>query len=244
SVPLATGRAVGEWVEVYARVELERRAQALAEIESFSATTGDLARLTASEAGAHRVDEANSMPSISGVQTTTGFRRPSSVPAPEPEVGTDSEQRPSAIEASTSAVASLAMPGRPGSSRPPASRRMWVGALLASLAGGVLAFLLFRGGGSTPATPSSGTQAPVATNAKIEKKTAPIETVRVEDLPTASPDVDAAPTEAPPAATAPRKFVSRRNARPAATVSASAPSCNPPFTIDDHGIKRLKAGCF
>ncbi|HVU02135.1 MAG TPA: serine/threonine-protein kinase [Polyangiaceae bacterium] len=259
SVPLATARAVGEWVERFGGPDLEKRTTLVQEIEGISTNPEDLARLEREPEGETSPPSVKPDLTSSAVQPVSGSRPripPPPIPPP-PKLEKDLEERSSKSHvtgASTSKVASLAVPvpAAPASlPKPPPPRSntaaMLIGALAACLGGGVLAFYLFgRGheaprvieGGPSPAAqapfPRATTESPgpgASPSAAAPAAESEEKGVDISDLPAAPPD------EAPGAS-------SGRRRAPHAAASAKPGLCDPPFFIDPNGIKRVKPGCF
>jgi serine/threonine-protein kinase len=241
SVPLATPRAIGEWVEHLAGVDLERRAQVVAEIESISTNPEDLAKLDEDYA-AEMLDDVVERRSSSAIRPAFASRPqlPPLTLAP-PRLDGEEPSYGSAAGPSTSQVTSLA------GAIPPATGRsgVFIAALAACAGGGAVAFLLFS---RQPhevhsSAPAAVRPAPavVAPPPKPERATPPTETVHIQDLPPAPPDDDVAaqddPTRPPAIRRAPKSTTSAKS------TPSNAAACNPPFTIDAAGIRRLKPGC-
>jgi serine/threonine-protein kinase len=237
----ATPRAVGEWVERMAGADLERRSQLVAEIESISTNPEDLAKLDEAYA-LEPIDDIVERQSVSSAVRPASASRPRVPPLALPVASTDAEDpsSASAAGASTSQVTSLAgaMPPQSGG-----RSSVFIAALAACLGGGAVAFLLFSRQGPTyhPVTAAPAPSVVVTASAEPTNTVPPTETVHIQDLPPAPPDDSKAAVD--PHAPA---FQSRKNARPSSSAkpNAAASACNPPFTIDASGIKRLKPGCW
>jgi serine/threonine protein kinase len=259
SIPVATGRTVGEWVERFAGPDLERRLALVADIESVSTSPEDLAKIE-KEDGAAPLPELPEQ-SVSTVQPVSGSRPripppPPRAPPPAPspikqrrEPEEHSSGSLSSAGSSTSQVSSLAVPNPMSVAASRGGASMWIGAIAACVGGGALAFYVFwpeEGGhsaGVAPSAPSgitSGAPAAVAPSSPGKAYvTPPTETVDIQDLPSAPPDVE---ENGVPGA-APRWTGGARRAPKAAPSAKPVDNCNPPFTVDATGIKRLKPGC-
>jgi serine/threonine protein kinase len=247
SGPLATARAVGEWVEHLAGADLERRAQLVSEIESISTNPDDLAKLD-SEFGVEMLDEVVERQSVSSaIRPASGSRpRIPRISGPRPSLP-EGEEASSASSAgqSTSQVTSLATPAEPNRGR----SGLFIAALAACLGGGATAFFLFSR--SEPYHPVSvdhaAASAPSAAPVEPAKVAPPTETVHVEDLPPAPAEEDVSGgNEGTAPATTPQP-VRRPSSKPGSNAqkqaTPAANACNPPYTIDPSGIRRLKPGC-
>jgi len=250
ATPLATPRSVGEWVERIAGVDLERRARLVADIESIATTPEELAGLD--EEDVEQLDEVVERSTASGVVQPVSGSRPRIPPPPlRPPAEADERSAASLVGASTSKVTNLVI-SQPQQPVRQGSYGLWIGAAVASVGGGVLAFLLLGHGqnppapvpavpmvAATPVSPASPTPPP-APSVHTPTPSA-IETVNIQDLPKDPPEDDVQFEKVPSTGTAAKparaKTSAGRPAKPAANL------CNPPFLIDANGIKRLKPGC-
>jgi len=239
----STPRAVGEWVEHLAGTELERRTQLVAEIECVSTSPEDLARLD-SDYAVEVLDDVVEQQSVSSVIRPATGSRPRIPPlgGPLAKVEPGEASYASSAGASTSQVTSLAGAVQ----RSPTRSGVFIGALAACLGGGAVAFFLFSQKAQDPAYhPASAAPPPVVSAAAPPTETShtapPTETVHIQDLPPAPPEEEAKPSPIPSAAPAVQQ--PRRVAKPASAKPTGNAACNPPFTIDANGIKRLKPEC-
>jgi serine/threonine protein kinase len=235
----ATPRAIGEWVEHLAGIELERRAQLVAEIESISTNPDDLAQLDSDYAVEVIEDVVERQSVSSGLRPATGSR-PRMPAMPLAKLEPEEASYASSAGPSTSQVTSLAGAVQ----RPQARSSVFIAALAACLGGGAVAFFLFSQKPHEPVyqpVPAAARPAPSPMAAPVEPShpSPPTETVHIQDLPPAPPEEEAkhAPGATPPVAQQVRR------SKPAAPKASAANSCNPPFTVDVNGIKRLKPGC-
>jgi serine/threonine-protein kinase len=241
SVP-ATPRAIGEWVEHLAGIELERRSQLVAEIESISTNPDDLAQLD-SDYAIEVIEDVVEQQSVSSAIRPAMASRPRIPAMPLARVEPEEASYGSSAGASTSQVTSLAgaIP------QPQARSSVFIAALAACLGGGAVAFFLFSQRVHEPTyqpVPAAARPEPsavVAAPPDPQRVSPPTETVHLQDLPPAPPD-DETKTAANPTPTAAQQVV-RHSSKPAAPKAPPANSCSPPFTIDANGIKRLKPGC-
>jgi serine/threonine-protein kinase len=245
STALATPRAIGEWVERLAGIDLERRSQLVAEIESISTNPEDLAKLDEDYA-AEMIDDVVERQSVSSAIRPASASRPRVPPLalPLPRLDGEEPSYASSAGASTSQVTSLAgaIPAANGRSG------LFIGALAACVGGGAVAFFLFspRAHDAYRPVPAAERPAPAAVQLppKPEHAVPPTETVHIQDLPPAPPDDDTKALDGDPLQHSTPTV--RRSSKPATSAKSSASSaaaCNPPFTIDATGIKRLKPGC-
>ncbi len=242
----ATPRAIGEWVEHLAGLDLERRSQLVAEIESISTNPEDLAKFDEDYAAELLDDSLVERQSMSSAVRPASASRPRvpplALPAP---ADADETSSASAAGASTSQVTSLAGAVSPTNSR----SSVFIGALAACLGGGAVAFFLFSRQAHdpgyhppAPAAERTGVTAPVS--AEVPHATPPTETVHIQDLPPAPPDDDAKKAADLAAHAAALQQPRRGTKTPSSkTANPTASGCNPPFTVDANGIKRLKPGC-
>ncbi|HEX4334614.1 MAG TPA: protein kinase [Polyangiaceae bacterium] len=239
----ATPRAIGEWVEHLAGFDLERRAQMVAEIESISTNPEDLAKFD-EDFDAELLDDAlvERQSVSSAVRPATGSRPrvpPLALAVRRPDG--DEPSYASSAGASTSQVTSLAGAVPPSNAR----SSVFIGALAACLGGGAVAFFLFSRQAHDPAYhPVSAAERPAVSAPSGSAHTAPpTETVHIQDLPPAPPDEEPkVPVDPVTHAPLPTQH---HSTKPASTkpVAVPANACNPPFTVDANGIKRLKPGC-
>jgi serine/threonine protein kinase len=244
SVALATPRAIGEWVERLAGIDLERRAQIVAEIESISTNPEDLAKLDEDYA-AEVIDDVVERQSVSSAIRPASASRPRVPPLalPDPRLYGEEPSSTSSAGPSTSQVTSLAgmVPQQSGRSG------VFIGALAACLGGGAVAFFLFSRQPHDTYKPVPAAQPPAAAAPapKPERAAPPVETVHIQDLPPAPPDDDTKSegSDDPMRRPVPAVRRSSKSTGSAKTGTPIAAACNPPFTIDATGIKRLKPGC-
>jgi serine/threonine protein kinase len=261
SIPVSTGRTVGEWVERFAGPDLERRLALVSEIESASTSPEDLAKMVEDE----DVTLALELPEqlLSAVQPVSGSRPRITPPLASAVKTPDAEDRSSGSLSlpgnTTSQVSNLTLPQTP----PPPARSnttsLWLGALGACVGGGVLAYFVFGVGNATSQTTVTGSPSPgvsvasprgaSGSNSAAQPFVAPpTETVNIADLPAAPPETDEnavfeqVPNPNPAPNAAPRTGAPGPRRLPRAP-AAPAVNCNPPFTIDATGIKRPKPGC-
>ncbi|HEX7669411.1 MAG TPA: serine/threonine-protein kinase, partial [Polyangiaceae bacterium] len=262
SIPVSTGRTVGEWVERFAGPDLERRLALVSEIESASTSPEDLANMVGDE----DVTVALELPEqlLSTVQPVSGSRP--RIPPPRPPLlvkAAEAEDRSSGSLSlpgnTTSQVSNLTLPQTPRAAAPPRTdtASLWLGALGACIGGGVLAYFVFGVGNSAPPvtavtggpSPAASAESPLGVPGSNSAKpfvAPPTETVNITDLPPAPPEQDEnvvfeqIPNSAPNTGARPLAPGPRRAPRAAA---APAVKCNPPFVVDAAGIKRPKPGC-
>jgi serine/threonine-protein kinase len=130
--------------------------------------------------------------------------------------------------------------------------------VIAAVGGGGAAFYLFAsppprtpptstapaGLGAEPlAVPGGPASPPAAAAASGEPAPSPVETVRVEDLPPELSEASAEQGSGKEATPGAARRTAPAGARPAGKGRARPADCDPPFTVDDKGIKRLKPGC-
>ncbi|HVW24386.1 MAG TPA: protein kinase [Polyangiaceae bacterium] len=238
----ATPRAIGEWVEHLAGIELERRAQLVAEIESISTNPDDLAKLDSDYAVEVLDDVVERQSQSSAVRPATGSRPqvpPLAAALAKVEPG---EASYSTASASTSQVTSLAGAVTQSTTR----SSVFIGALAACLGGGAVAFFLFSQRHEPAYQPVPAAARPsasvIAAPVEPPRPVPPAQAVPIQDLPPAPPEDEAKPVPEPASAVTQQ---SHRSSKPAASKPSApnASSCNPPFTVDANGIKRLKPGC-
>jgi serine/threonine-protein kinase len=240
----ASSRAVGEWVERVAGVGLARRSRLVAALEGLSHSE-ELARLAESEALDHEVEPESPSGPISGLHDH--LDRVSDEPA-----------RPSTFSSSsTSHVSNVALPNVPeGVPEAFASdtrrRKVWLSALVAAAAAGVILLSLLSSRRAV-APPDDAAKSPMGSSALAARAasapppvavTSPQPAKAEPPAPTAKPVAEPAsgaarPTEgAGPAASAVKpsaRIVSKK---------AQKVDCDPPFSFDAKGIKRVKPGCY
>jgi eukaryotic-like serine/threonine-protein kinase len=234
---LASAREVGEWVEECSQAVLELRRRRIADIERESVGlvpqgAASDEPLEARSSDVPEVPDASDEPSVSGPR----LRRRETASAPGvagPRVGV----------------------AAPEQSR----RRLFLLALGASLVGGVFALVMFHFGPETVVRGKAarGTEAAGSSMASAQPASSASTTlatpISIEDLPMLEPpDAGARGTGDPVAPTAvPGSRLFQMPNRPASTRTdpappASAPSavsCDPPWAVDDRGIRRPKREC-
>ena len=272
---ITTARTVGEWVDKFAGAELEKRIQLVSEVESMSTELEELVRETSKpsrDSGRFTDSEASAsgprlrQKSVSGADADRNssasaiseVSKPSQ-PSKPSEVSRNSQISSPSQVSRTSQVSNLSVPNSISSLHSvPVRRGAQLGpivlAVAACLAGGALAFFVFRGatGGPSAAVPAPGQ----AQAASPESESAVAEivdttpTLQVEDLPAAESEVvgDAAaaakPQGVPRVAVQPRQRPAR-TARPgpAAKAPEAKVNCTPPWFIDAKGMRRVKPEC-
>ena len=223
ATPLAPPREVGAWVERLASAALAKRAGRIAQMETASATVARLPEPARREE--HAEDEAavsSALDAPTRPDLTLASREP---PAPT------SVASPTTITSPTAVAAPLAR-----------SARTWLLVALgaAALVGGALLRLRAqpRSLSANEAAPS-----PIASPAAINPVAAGA---------SSEPRAAAQPTSAPPlpdpdpAATATATARTVQSAAPSRNigVSVSGPKrCNPPYTVDAHGVRHLRPEC-
>ncbi|MCK6532519.1 MAG: serine/threonine protein kinase [Polyangiaceae bacterium] len=242
--PIAMAREVGEWAERIGEETIGKRARQIAEIES-----GSLAHI-------RPVDSAPM--STPPVASHPGHLAPTEpVPVSWPAAGPQGDPITSPSQVSHVTGVSRPSVGTHASSMSVAPRRRGLLAALVGVAVAlgvalvvVAAILVSRKKPdavdviasdplpTTPATPTAETPEPVPT------VTAP---------PAASVEAPAASVEAPAASAAPEpKAAAKAPAkppvgggpkRPVTAPKPGADGCDPPFTIDKNGVRRVKPGC-
>jgi serine/threonine-protein kinase len=250
SVALPRPNAVGEWVEKIAAVDLERRAQVLSKIETISTSPEDVAKLQGELAAAPdaSVDRTST---ISNVRSGSGSR-PKLPPPPRRILNAESGDE-SGFRVTTPSTADVE--ARAAAPDPPRRRSgifaWFLGAVTCAAIGGLASIYaprIFhdasgRSGGPPRATSASSAATPVAAP--------PAPTVEIKDLPPAgsTDDIEGATPEPPSAASVPAPELRAPKMQEAKTQEAktkaarSASKCNPPYTVDANGIKRLKPQC-
>ncbi|MGK3983751.1 serine/threonine-protein kinase [Sorangium sp. So ce136] len=248
-VPLASPRAVGEWVEDLAGHALAQRATRVAEIESASAagpSSAAVAGAGAAGSGPARGDgggrgPAPPSPAAEGLAETApeipAVVREQVAPAAAPQAGY-----------ATSSGTSVALAPSDEAPRAATRRARPLFAVGVVLLGGAAALAAHwsRRGPSGPDEAASVVPA-AATQGHAAEETA----ASAAATTTAAASTTAAP--APPAPRTPAAAPAQRPARTAVGARAPAPApratradaqrCSPPYTVDKAGIRRLKPEC-
>ena len=215
----ASPRKVGEWLAQVASGALERRAQQVKEVES--------------RRGAPPAEMPASVPPSSGI--SRALARSGAAPV---EV---------ASQISTIAVSS-------GAGMAPRARRPWAAIAAIVAAGAVVAvatglWLLW------PPAPAPGASGSASAPASPEppaspSPSAPASAAAASAAPAESPAVSAAtggsPSASPVAAPTPKQSAGGKAPAGKATSTGKTPvstGCNPPYTIDARGIRRMKPEC-
>lgn len=230
TMPLSTPRAVGEWVEKVGGDDVLKRAQLVSDVESVATEIPEPADRESSRPSgeARAADFTPAESSVSGSRL-----RPSG-----PEATTIASQPPPAAATSVPPDPILSNAPPPLSMPPQRGMSPLVLAAIACIAGGALAFLVFARSHAKPALHDDNTaaaQLPAATP-PVQTPHAEPATVNIDDLPTIPPDAGAKAQPKPAMASRPR-------ATAAKTATKPAPNCNPPWTLDKNGIRRLKPEC-
>jgi serine/threonine-protein kinase len=230
-MPMATSRAVGEWLEQIAGDSLARRAERVKEIESVSSSGQGPGGLTLIRSGSLN-------PTPAGVATPLPFG-PHGPPASLSQVSSISVSKPRTV------------------SPPVGGRSRRVLALLGSLAaiGVVVAVLNVRSGAApdpvagesidAPAGVAAGPPAPTPPPTP-EASAPPAASVATSATPAATTSSAVATTARPPPRPSPRpKPVAAPDGKPktVSPTAAAPPNCNPPYTVDAAGIRRIKPEC-
>jgi serine/threonine-protein kinase len=254
---------IEEVVEPASTTKMKTGSGSMPRLPGFEATTKTPSSRSGSGASAFSGETSSG---ISRPSTVSGISQPSSpgsgISQPSSPGSGISKRSASGVTSpslSTSAVSNLAIPAAAAPAAAPArpAWQLWTFAALAAIFGSALAYLLFSRGPTSvsPASPAPSaavrtpepvpaplTAAPAATPSPVEKHAEPTETVRVEDLPPA-PSNDEPPPSKVHAARAPSSKHAAPKESKAASTKAAAVNCNPPFTVDANGIKRVKPGC-
>ncbi len=222
-LPHASPREVAEWVHHVAKTSLEHRARTIEEIETSNPIV---------DSGIH------DLPTLLRSSLPPGSAPPTSAP--------------SSLTGTYGAAVYSTAPAEPA----PASNRRWVVAallvvLVSASAGAAVAWLRPSSGPSVVEEPQTAAKAkPIETAAKElpEPDPEPVATSNAEPVaaPKPAPIVKpAAAKVAPaPASTKASAVVEPQPTSVAAKPTAApAPNCNPPFTIDDEGIRHPKPEC-
>lgn len=225
ALPPASPRKVGEWLSSVAGRVLEKRAQKVKEVESrrgaAPATDG---RSPPAEASA-----LAAVPDLPGAESRV-------LPVPIDGVS----------QVSTVAVTSAT--GRPLGRRTP-----WIGAVALVAVGAALAAAALWLSGSPPpgsAGPAAGSAAPPA-EPSIAASSVPRSEAQSQvpsSAPSAVPSGESAASTAPSApASASAAPITKKasGVKPPAGQGKASPStgCNPPYTVDARGIRRMKPEC-
>ncbi|WP_437803600.1 serine/threonine-protein kinase [Sorangium sp. So ce693] len=272
AVPLASPRAVGEWVEELAGDALARRAARVAAIESASAAIPSAPATPSAGAaalgGPSEPSGGSGLESISQSHPGRGLAETApAIPSRALDQGMlAAEPPPGSV---TSSVVWLGLPATDGTRRggpPPMARkraRPRLALLGALVLGGaaVLAAQSWRRAPPGPEDAARAVHAPAAQPASASAASAASPTSIVAADPAsaaaASPTSTVAAAPASAAAAAPANAVApapaQRSARPAAgtrvpipaarATRADAQRCSPPYTVDKAGIRRLKPEC-
>ena len=236
----ASSRAVGEWVERVAGAGLARRSRLVSALEGM-AHTEELSKIAEAEALDQEVEPESPSGPISGLR-----ERLDSV--------SDEPARPSShSSSSTSHVSNVAIPrSLEDESGGPRKRKLWLSALVAAAAVVVILLsLLSSRRGAAPAgdTARSPKADPVAARVASAPPSPP------QKLPAPAP-VPPAPAVSASASVAPATGTERladtasrppQGAKPSvknAPKKAEKVDCDPPFSFDAKGIKRVKPGCY
>jgi serine/threonine-protein kinase len=247
ALPLATARKVGEWVESVSGAALARRAEVVAALEHLSSKPEELLRL---ERGAVPDDDAGDVPELPALGGSPGRSE-----ADDELTSVDAGQRRISSHSSTSHVSNLAVPSAP-EERLPRRRRVtliWGSALAVALL--IIGIAARHRGALRPAAFDSGIHAASAgpTKAMVPEMapaasvalgrnvgvapSAPV-TQAVEAVSKMTPSASALA----PGTSASARAGERTNVK--TPKKAARESCDPPFTFDAHGIKRVKPGCY
>jgi serine/threonine-protein kinase len=247
AAPLATRRKVGEWVERLCGLHLTKRSERVSEIERSTTDLGspkDLQKLLAAKATAVPWDAV----------ALTDSTLPSAVANP--------------LHANTQSTASSALEFRLLVSEPPKKRRRWthrrwllpvVASALALLVVVAVTRLERQTEPSAIRDEKSVQNSPAANPQPMRESEAPALPIAVPARPAATHDSpgrsdDLVPPTASGSASNQAKRAAgardhRRSAKAAAAKVAKAnrpaqkKDCNPPYFIDDQGIRRVKPQC-
>jgi serine/threonine-protein kinase len=276
---LATSREVGEWVERVGGVELGRRARKVADIES--ASTLDVPHASPGRPETQAAEERSSRspepPEIVSAarprfdEVSSGRSSVSGVSAASLAIDASPSQPPVAIVPSSDDGSWPRASSAPLRAKSPV--RSGLAALIGSLGGGLLAYLIFAPAHELP--PARAPIDPAESSIQLTGTRGPEQVA--EDPPSTSLNEPGAPaaqatnageepakitpppdSEKPAASSvAPSKLVAAeslhgRVPRPAVSASAApepspsgraAVDCSPPWTIDKAGIRRVKPEC-
>ena len=232
----ARPREVAEWVAQIARAPLATRAQRLAAIERIDLEASSPRRLvdTPAEAHAHTHGEPAKKPAFDEKSHVTAVHTPPQNPSVTallaPQQQTGSAARPA-----------LAAPP----SRAPAIVVAAVLAVLVLAAGGwgVRRAIVARRKAAIVADPraSSSTNQPGIAIAPLAP---PSPSSEPSPLPSPSPSAEPESVAAAPTATPTATATATTRKRPAAhTRRPAVDECDPPYIIDDQGVKRFKTRC-
>jgi serine/threonine-protein kinase len=254
-VGIASPRQVGEWLAEIAGEALSKRAVRVKEIESISTPPPMLLSSLAPGAGPPSVSGIPAPRSSNPTFSDAAARPPppSFTPSPPPSFSPNSAGpaplsapdlsfggAPVLADASTASGASSRLQASsitvsPGASSPGplGLRNRWIplaAGLVAAMVGAAVAFGLFRGGDPTPTASAVQSDSPAPTSSAPSPAVSPELPVSAAPAPSSSASASA------PAASA------RPPSKPAGKVTKGG-DCNPPFTIDAKGIRRLKPQC-
>ncbi len=230
-------RKVGRWVTTVCQDALARRSEQLAAVENASAVMPSPSNMPPSspEATAEDYNFHQAEPSDTPTRQTNPVR--ASV--------TGERHTPTDISSVSTKNAT-----------PESRRRQKRWPLLAAAGAGAAAVLgvVFALGGRDVATKdgSSSVSAPLPAAAAAPVASAPLEatpaasvvpaaSVETKPLESAAPEKSATPSRVTPTATSTATKPSTKKST--ATAQPKKANCNPPFTIDSSGIRRVKPGC-
>jgi len=238
----ASPRKVGEWVDELAGRSLEKRAARVKEIESISTVSSP----PPASAVIDGLAEAASAASLSSSRLSDAFGLPSPVSGEAP---------PKKPGGTLSRVSNISVNTIPGVPRRSSGR--WLVAAVPLLIGGVAAFMFFGTSGGDADLGSSGDVVP-ETRAAAKEELIPTPPADIPEPPTPSASEQASPTESADAPVASAAAVAVPPPRPR-TVNKKRPpptrppppppprkpkaNCNPPYTVDASGIRRIKPEC-
>ncbi len=263
---LATEREVGHFVDMRAGVGLRERARRIADIERSQAVSVEVLKTPAPAVGAFDGRVVTSTQSIgderhpnalllfpSALDSSLEFDRkvvittqrqpidwapglPGRGPLPEIEDFSEREPTESTFEVFDDPFGAgpdptYILPPPADNRGRPKRRLLWL-ALLPILAGAALLLL------ALPEAPRPR-PAPARAGPRVSQRS---ELLAIDEIPISLPPARAELVSEPPRPVRRAKRV-RRSRRPRRAESSEPKRCDPPFWIDDEGLKRLKPGC-
>jgi len=237
----ASPRKVAEWVDQLAGRSLQKRAAKVKEIESVSSVS---ARPPAAALiDGLTVDDGSGVSSLSHSRMSDAF-------GPSTSANTALvESDPKSVGGTMSRVSNISLNTIPGVPRRKNKRLLFTAIPL--LIGGLLAFVVFRSTGSEDdlgASRTAASEAPPAVQEEpvildVDEHVAPTADASEHPAPDESADAPAATVvvEVPAPPRVPR-VINKRPPRPPPPKKPKA-SCNPPYTVDASGIRRIKPEC-
>lgn len=249
-VGIASPRHVGDWLAEVAGEALSKRAVRVKEIESIS--TPAPALLSSLAPGAVP-PSMSAIPSPRSPNPSFADSVPRSLPpisvgpvppsAPDPSFGAPPPiADPSTASGASSRLQASSITVGPVSPSSQGARNRWIplaAALVAVVVGSAVAVGVFRGGEPSPAASEAANDSPAPALAPAPTPRDPSPAASPEILPTAAPEPTSLASAEPSASATARPQVPSKPAGKA----PQGGDCNPPYTIDAKGIRRLKPQC-